>query len=405
MGSLGCLAGPSGRTLSHCRHRTAWPRLPGAPLTPETLGFPLGQAGSPRGLKTCWPLQAHLQGMFRGRHPGMDVFWRIQRSPVGAVSSTGCTMGHQHWGCHGTAWGWPIPSRQLQPCCFHPARFITQRAINALKLSIYALLGETPRPGWAGQRNWAREARWVTVSVCPLPSGPEPEDSSKTGSGPPEAETQLCHPARTGGRGGDGGVGLDAHDSAVRRELCPGFSSSPSSSLPKSCGSKSLTFSLCSSTALWDEESEHPSTSHCWARTSHISARWRLRLCWGLGDPLAVGVQLELVGMGSLGQPWQFFRLWWDAATWLPAVSLLRLLPEPPAKPEGTGSDRGEEISWALSRGAVLVHWGLCHHLGPQIVPGDPSERMWPVRRCKPGWERAGWPPFPPRPRESLTAA
>lgn len=102
----------------------------------------------------------------------------------------------------------------------------------------------------------------------------------------------------------------------------------------------------------------------------------------GAGGPLAVGVQLELGGVGSLGQPWQLFRPWWDAATWLPAVSSLRLLPEPPAKPEGTGSDRGEEISCAVSRGAGLVHWGLCHRLGPQTVPGDPSER------CKPGWER-----------------
>lgn len=68
------------------------------------------------------------------------------------------------------------------------------------------------------------------MSVCPLPSGPEPEDSSKTGSGPPEAETQLC---QDWGRGEDEGIGLDARDSAVRRELSPRFASSPSSSLPQ----------------------------------------------------------------------------------------------------------------------------------------------------------------------------
>lgn len=66
------------------------------------------------------------------------------------------------------------------------------------------------------------------MSVCPLPSGPEPEDSSKTGSGPPEAETQLCHPARTEEE--EGMEGLLWMPS--RRELCPGFASSPSSSLP-----------------------------------------------------------------------------------------------------------------------------------------------------------------------------
>lgn len=87
---------------------------------------------------------------------------------------------------------------------------------------------------------------------------------------------------------------------------------------------------------------------------------------------MAGGVQLELGGTGSQGQPWQSLRPWWDSATWLPAVSSLRLLPEPPAKPEGTGSDRGEEISWAVSRGAGLGHWGLCHHLGPQTAPGGP---------------------------------
>jgi len=86
------------------------------------------------------------------------------------------------------------------------------------------------RPVLAGQgsRNWAREGSQVTVSLCPLPSGLGPGGLSKTGSGLPAAETQLRRPAGAGGRGGDGGVGLHAHASAVRREhlaLCPGVCS------------------------------------------------------------------------------------------------------------------------------------------------------------------------------------
>lgn len=55
----------------------------------------------------------------------------------------------------------------------------------------------------------------------------------------------------------------------------------------------------------------------------------------------------------------------------------LRLLPEPPAKPEGTGSDRREEISRAVSWGAGLAHGGLRHPPAPWPGPGVPSGRRW----------------------------
>lgn len=47
MGSLGCLAGPSGRTLSQAGTELPDPGFPGAPLIPETLGFPLGVPEDP----------------------------------------------------------------------------------------------------------------------------------------------------------------------------------------------------------------------------------------------------------------------------------------------------------------------------------------------------------------------
>lgn len=56
-----------------------------------------------------------------------------------------------------------------------------------------------------------------------------------------------------------------------------------------------------------------------------------------------------------------------------------------------------------LSHGELA--WCSATSWVPRPCQGDPSERTWPVERCKPGWQRAGWPPFPARARESLSAA
>lgn len=145
------------------------------------------------------------------------------------------------------------------------------------------------------------------------------------------------------------------------------------------------------------EDQAHP----CWAGAPGSAGRW--------GDPLAAGVWPEQ-GAACPGWPWQCCGPRWDAATWPPAVSLLRLLPELPAKPEGTGSDRREEISRAVSQGARQAHGGLCHHLGPQPVPRAPAWAGWPVvpgREVQTwgGGSRAAALPFPSRARESLTTA
>lgn len=211
------------------------------------------------------------------------------------------------------------------------------------------------------------------MSVCPLPSGPEPEDSSKTGSGPPEAETRLCHPAKAGEEEGwRGWFG------------CPWFCPLEGA-VPWLC----LIPFLLSSQIFWEQ------VAHIFSLFIHSPPGMRglsiPRPCTAERGP---ATSLPAGGFaGSWGILWLLGSSWsWGAwGAWgspgsssdpggmlprgFPAVSSLQLLPEPPAKPEGTGSDRGEEISWAVSQGAGLVHWGLCHRLGPHSVPGDPSER------------------------------
>lgn len=81
------------------------------------------------------------------------------------------------------------------------------------------------------------------MSVCPLPSGPEPEDSSKTGSGPPEAETQLCHPARAGEEEGMEALVWMPVILPLGGSCALGLPHPLPPLCPKYFGSKSLTFS------------------------------------------------------------------------------------------------------------------------------------------------------------------
>lgn len=197
------------------------------------------------------------------------------------------------------------------------------------------------RPGWAGREviGPGREARVRCPSV-PCPDVPKSLEQNQPGSfgsqkpalpGPEEEEEM------------EGVVRTPA--CAVRREHlarwgwdcprlcsppvpapCPNFLDPNHSGSPVLCPLESL--------PLRDRGAEHPSAWRCWARSGREVSGLGLGSSW---DPRA---------------PRQRRGPRWDAATWPPAVSPLRLLPEPPAKPEGTGSDRGKEISQAVPRGA-----------------------------------------------------
>lgn len=102
---------------------------PGAPLTPETLGFPLGQAVP--GVSGDLGHSGHPELIFRGCSVGNIPGWayfdagtkQIQWCPASAMPGAGCATGHRRWGCYGMAVAVACPRQQTSTLLFPSSSF------------------------------------------------------------------------------------------------------------------------------------------------------------------------------------------------------------------------------------------------------------------------------------------